>query len=118
MMSVTNTPTFRTPEEIADLKSQWQNDPCWDIENTEGFEAHREELAAYREAIDAFYDAQFHAVAEARRAEQRKIWGENAPDAALNHIHSLEQKLDWIEQKVHKIEDRLSMIRPSALYES
>jgi hypothetical protein len=33
---------------IEDLKSQWEADPCWDIEQTEGFEAHRDELKSYR----------------------------------------------------------------------
>lgn len=39
----------RTPEEIADLKKSWKSDPCWDIEDTEGFEAHRDELRLYHE---------------------------------------------------------------------
>jgi hypothetical protein len=30
------------------LKEQWLRDPCWAIEETEGFEDHREELLAYR----------------------------------------------------------------------
>lgn len=41
-------PAQRTPAEIADLKRQWLNDPSWDIEDTEGFEAHRDELLAWR----------------------------------------------------------------------
>jgi hypothetical protein len=41
------------PEEVEalsvdTLKAQWLRDPCWDIEDTEGFEDHREELLAYR----------------------------------------------------------------------
>lgn len=40
-------PQLRTDAEIADLKRQWKADPCWDIEDTEGFEAHRHELEAY-----------------------------------------------------------------------
>jgi len=35
-------------EEVEKLKVQWQSDPCWDIENTEGFEEHKVELLAYR----------------------------------------------------------------------
>lgn len=35
----------RTRDEIEELKRQWLRDPmAWDIEDTEGFEAHREEL--------------------------------------------------------------------------
>ena len=29
----------KTKEEIRDLCEQWASDPCWDIEETEGFEA-------------------------------------------------------------------------------
>jgi hypothetical protein len=34
--------------EIEKLKSDWHSDPSWDIEDTEGFEAHRHELYVYR----------------------------------------------------------------------
>ncbi len=38
----------RTVEEIETLKANWRNDPIWDIEDTDGFELHRDELVAYR----------------------------------------------------------------------
>ena len=34
--------------EIEDLKSQWKADPCWDIEDTAGFEEHHTELKIWR----------------------------------------------------------------------
>lgn len=40
----TQTETIRTREEIDKLKADWENDPCWDLEETEGFQAHRAEL--------------------------------------------------------------------------
>lgn len=40
----------KTRDEIDRLKRQWLGDPTWDIEATEGFEDHRDELAAYAEA--------------------------------------------------------------------
>lgn len=39
----------KTREQIEDLKRQWEADPCWDLADTEGFEAHRAELQAYEE---------------------------------------------------------------------
>jgi hypothetical protein len=39
---------MRTPEEIAALKAVWDEDPYWVLENTPGFEDHRNELRAYR----------------------------------------------------------------------
>jgi hypothetical protein len=42
-------PDRRTPEEIEHLKRQWLDDPdSWDIEDAEGFEAHADELFAWR----------------------------------------------------------------------
>lgn len=41
-----------TTNEIESLKKSWRYDPCWDIENTEGFEEHKEELLAYRLGIE------------------------------------------------------------------
>jgi len=39
----------KTPIEIEDLKRQWVKDPCWEIEDTEGFEAYKEELKKFSE---------------------------------------------------------------------
>ena len=41
-------PARRTRDEIAALKAQWRADGCWDLEHTEGFEAHHDELQIYR----------------------------------------------------------------------
>lgn len=44
----------RTPESIQELKESWLKDPyLWDIEDTPGFEAHREELLAWRKENEA-----------------------------------------------------------------
>src|ERR1041385_1197549 len=38
----------KTRAEIDNLKRDWQRDGTWDLEETEGFEEHREELLAFR----------------------------------------------------------------------
>lgn len=40
----------KTRAEIDALISNWKADPIWDIEDTDGFEAHRDELLAVHEA--------------------------------------------------------------------
>lgn len=40
--------TTKTQDQINALKADWEKDPCWDIEATEGFEDHKEELLAFR----------------------------------------------------------------------
>ena len=42
---------MKTDAEIKELKRQWEYDPCWDIEDTEGFEEHREELTRFHEEL-------------------------------------------------------------------
>ncbi len=42
----------KTPEDVARLKKSWSNDPGWDVENTEGFEAYHDELLTYRLAVE------------------------------------------------------------------
>jgi hypothetical protein len=37
----------KTREEIEQLKKSWAADPIWDIEDSEGFEEHRDELAKF-----------------------------------------------------------------------
>lgn len=39
---------MKTEEEVRKLKANWQADPIWDIEDTEGFEEHREELLEFK----------------------------------------------------------------------
>ncbi len=46
---------IRSREDIDELKQAWLADGCWDIEETEGFEAHFDELKAYREEMDRKY---------------------------------------------------------------
>ena len=43
---------MKTPAEIATLKSSWYADGGWDLEDSEGFEAHRDELLAYRKQVE------------------------------------------------------------------
>ena len=37
----------KTPEQIEQLKAQWCADPCWDLEDTTGFEPHRAGLKIF-----------------------------------------------------------------------
>lgn len=48
----------KTEEEIAKLKESWLKDPCWEIEDTEEFEEHREELLAFHEEQESLWKAE------------------------------------------------------------
>lgn len=49
---------MKTQEKINELKRQWEQDPCWDIEDTEGFEVHEHELLAYRKQKESEWEKQ------------------------------------------------------------
>ena len=44
---------MKSREEVEKLKEGWYRDPCWDIEDTEGFEKYRKELLRYRHENEA-----------------------------------------------------------------
>jgi hypothetical protein len=70
--------TSKTRDEIETLKTQWAADPTWDIEDTEGFEAHRFELRRFRIETDAALAIEAGARIEAKRNRRRRcqFWGE------------------------------------------
>jgi hypothetical protein len=53
------------------LQEAWKCDPCWDIETTEGFEAHHDELPAFRLAHEAACEQAFLAQLQALAARER-----------------------------------------------
>ena len=57
---------MKTQDEIQALKDNWVKDPCWDIEETDGFEDHHDELLAWRMDLE-----ETHRLAENARAELR-----------------------------------------------
>lgn len=39
---------MKTKEELEKLKEDWRRNPCWDIEETEGFEEYHDQLHSFR----------------------------------------------------------------------
>jgi len=81
-------------EEIDRLKADWCADPCWDIEFTEGFEEHEDELLAHRLAMEATWKKE-------RQAEIIDKAGELSCSLALaEYILHLEYELDKIRASI------------------
>lgn len=95
-------PTVRTPAEIDALKFNWASDPCWDIEDTEGFEAHHDELLAwcmaYEEKIEAEYQDKLQV-----KARLLGVPGNVMLAAAVLH---LEQRVRDFERRVSELEGK------------
>lgn len=85
---------MKTREEIEELKRQWKNDPCWDIEDSEGFEQHRPELMDYRFMMEEHWN----------RKEMERKWARadllGCSPALLQYIEGLEGRLETLESKV------------------
>jgi hypothetical protein len=62
-------PQPRTFEEINQLISEWCADPYWALEDTEGFEFHREELASFAAEILSSRDDDWRKRLEAKVRE-------------------------------------------------
>ncbi|HUW09505.1 MAG TPA: hypothetical protein VM537_07220 [Anaerolineae bacterium] len=87
-----------TQEEIATLKAQWNGDPCWDIEFTEGFEEHEHELLVHRLAMEARWT-------EERQAEIiDKAAGLDCSPAMAEYILNLEYRLARVSTAIEGME--------------
>lgn len=56
--AVDPTPEELRRQEISELKRGWASDPCFDIEDTEGFEDVREELLQFRKEVEDLWAKQ------------------------------------------------------------
>jgi len=93
-------PEPRAAAEIADLKRQWQADPCWDIEDTEGFEYHYMELRRWREALED----------EARVKEINRV---TTRAAHLGFSYDQMRFLEGMERKISALQKENAMLRDS-----
>lgn len=85
----------RTRAEIENLKAQWATDPIWDLEDTEGFEAHREELAQYAEEMIDKWDREY---AERLRQKADDLGVPGNSKLAL-YVIRLEERIANLEAK-------------------
>src|SRR5688572_21531694 len=81
-------PTVKTQADIEELKRGWRRDPCWDIEQTDGFEAHRYELLVYRLEMEATCAAHYKKGADREWLpvlEARYIHEETQAECMIDH---------------------------------
>ena len=78
---------MKTRKEIDELKANWKHDPCWDIEDTEGFEAHRRELLSWRNEYEREAEQSYAERIEARATELK------CSPELVKYLEFLENKL-------------------------
>ncbi len=64
---------MKTRRDIEQLKAGWLRDPLWDLEETEGFEVHQDELRQFRLTMEARWRAAADKGERAIDAEAERI---------------------------------------------
>lgn len=82
-----------TDQEIEQLKNNWLADPCFDLYDAEGFEAHRDELKTFQDAKENEWDRR-RVQALLAKADQLGCPG-NAQLAS--YVLALEKRLSVVE---------------------
>lgn len=108
---------MKTQQELDDLKQNWIKDPHWDIEDTDGFQEHREELLAWRKDL-----AEKHEMARKARHELRAEHVMNKTGVADKNISlfifTFEEIRDELEYSVREDEPlrlQAALVRASLL---
>jgi len=84
-----------TDLDLQELKEQWRSDPIWDIEETEGYEDHYDELKTYRLQWEKIWETE----REKNLIEKAKKMG--IPDNLdlVRYIEFLEYRISDLEAK-------------------
>jgi hypothetical protein len=82
---------MKTRAEVDDLKARWKADPCWDIEFTEGFEDHIEELRLFQEKTNAKWEEEYDSLV---KMKAKKL---NCSFETASYFLGLEARLDRLE---------------------
>lgn len=89
-----------TEQDIEALKRNWEEDPCWDIEHTEGFEAHADELRAHRLKMETRW-------AEERKARETAAVTAKALQLGVPDNHDLARYVLGLERRLNHLEEKL-----------
>lgn len=85
---------MKTREDVEFLKSNWISDPCWDIEDTEGFEEYSNELLKFRMMMESKWTKDFDDMIQSIAQKYR------CSNELAEYIYNLEMKLQKIENKI------------------
>lgn len=93
-------------EDLKQLKDNWILDPCWDIEETEGFEKYYEELKKFRLKKEKEWEEQRNAELQ-KIADKKGITDINV----VRYINNLEKyynlRIMELEEKLNKISETI-----------
>ena len=82
--------------EVRELKANWKSDPIWDIEDTEGFEDHKQELLAYRLEMEASW------IKQKEERLQKRATELECSVRLVEYIEILEYRLERFDNRLDK----------------
>ncbi|WP_368507830.1 hypothetical protein [Bradyrhizobium lupini] len=97
----------KTRDEIEHLKRNWLDDPHWDVEHTEGFEDHRDELKAFHDGITEKRRQKDQAEHEARIAALDAKAGLGGNRALAEYIISMEDRIESLDSHAERLSERI-----------
>jgi hypothetical protein len=90
-----------TREDVEILKADWEADPIWDLEGTEGFEAYRDELKTFFDAKKAEWEARREQDERKRIAKIHEKADElGCSFGVAQYIANLEGRIKHLERQV------------------
>jgi hypothetical protein len=99
---------MKTEAEIEALKKNWLSDPCWDIEDTDGFEEYKAELREFRRLTEMNWRAaEYCRVYDKARDLGIENLGDKNDEPNLNlmkYLERLEIRITQLEKRCDKIE--------------
>ena len=85
---------MKTQEQVTMLIHNWLSDPCWNIEDTEGFEEHYEDLKAYRLGMEATWSRIRYNEIDQKATELRCSF------ELAEHLFALEQRVSQLKDEI------------------
>lgn len=97
----------KTKDEIDKLKRSWADDPSWDLEETEGFEAHREDLLSFRRFVET------ERLAQREMAIQAGMRTYECSRGTFLVIEIMQQQISAASRRIEELENHFGLgIRP------
>lgn len=88
-----------TATDVQNLKEQWKSDPIWDLEHTEGFENHFNELKSYREEWEGIW-----------KSKRNDELIERSKKMGIPNNLDLVKYLEGMEFKIERLEDEVARL--------
>jgi hypothetical protein len=93
-----------TQKEIEKLKKGWCSDPCWDIESTDGFEDHYQELKEYGDNMREQWKNERERKERSAQEKKAKQLGCDGNFALAAYVIALEKRLSDIEEMIYDLQ--------------